>query len=67
MRTTEPRQRDTIAKLEGDMDVWVATADDHENAHLGPYRSTGITRKSSWPPRREVGQPRMQRDQVKLD
>src|ERR1035441_4410988 len=36
MRTTERRKRDAIAKLEGDMDVCVVTADDHENAHLVP-------------------------------
>lgn len=36
MRATEQRKRDAIAKLEGDMDVWVATAVDHENAHLVP-------------------------------
>ena len=36
MRSTERRKRDAIAKLEGDMDVCVVTADDHENAHLVP-------------------------------
>ena len=36
VRASEQRKTDAIAKLEGDMDVWVATADDHENAHLVP-------------------------------
>jgi hypothetical protein len=36
MRATEQRKRDAIAKLEGDMDVWVATAAEHQNAHLVP-------------------------------
>jgi hypothetical protein len=36
MRITEQRKSDAIAKLEGDMDVWVATADEHQNAHLVP-------------------------------
>jgi hypothetical protein len=36
MRTTEQRKADAISRLEGDMDVWVATADIHEHAHLVP-------------------------------
>ncbi len=36
MRATEQRMSDAIAKLEGDIDLWFATADDHENAHLVP-------------------------------
>ena len=36
MRTAEQRKRDALAKLEGDIDVWVATADVHGVAHLVP-------------------------------
>ncbi|MGD1011849.1 MAG: hypothetical protein ABR925_04870 [Acidimicrobiales bacterium] len=36
MRATEQRKSDAIAKLGGDIDVWLATANDHGNAHLVP-------------------------------
>jgi hypothetical protein len=36
MRTVEQRKADAFSRLENDIDVWVATADDHEIAHLVP-------------------------------
>ena len=36
VRTTGQRKMDAIDKLEGDLDVWVATADDQGVAHLVP-------------------------------
>lgn len=36
MRTTEQRKSDALSKLEGDMDVWVATADETAKPHLVP-------------------------------
>ena len=36
MRTTGQRKMDAIDKLEGDLDVWVATANDQGVAHLVP-------------------------------
>jgi len=39
-RSAEQRKADTLARLEGDIDCWVATADTEANAYLVPLSYT---------------------------
>jgi hypothetical protein len=50
LRSRAQRKADALAKLRGEVDLWVASADKSGRAHLIPLPTTGTGRRCPWRP-----------------